>query len=36
MDNLSEEQRRALNIVKMGHNLLILGKVGVGKTHLMR
>ena len=38
MERLTDIQRRCLNIAtKLGnHNLLILGKVGAGKTHLLR
>ena len=38
MDRLTDIQKRCLNIAtKLGHhNLLILGKVGAGKMHLLR
>lgn len=32
MAYLSEEQKRAYNLYNLGHNLLILGHVGCGKT----
>ena len=36
MEGLNADQRKAVNIAVLGHNLLILGKVGAGKTHTLR
>ena len=30
------DQRKAINISVLGHNLLLLGKVGAGKTHTLK
>ena len=36
MEGLNADQRKAVNIAVLGHNLLILGKVRAGKTHTLR
>ena len=36
MDKLNADQRRAVLICNLGHNLLILSKVGMGKTYTIQ
>ena len=36
MDILNADQRRCVAICNLGHNLLILGKVGSGKTYTLK
>ena len=36
MDSMNPDQKRATKIALLGHNLLILGKVGTGKTYTLK